>query len=611
MKKLIRKIKWNKIIKFLIFIMILAVAGVFAYRHFFAGKTAVTTAKTGTFEKVETGKTIQNILSGSGTIQPLNTYDVTTLVSGEVIAADFKEGDMVEKGQVLYKISTDDVDSQVKSSQTKADRAKEAVTKAEKNYADAQDKYNDAVTDYKKAKEKYSIADMKSTEAGIVKVLYVKEGDTVQNGAQIAEIYDNSYMLLTIPFSSSEVSEALIGKTAKVTIGDSFETIDGKVTKISKIDETLSGNRVVKEVTIQVKNPGGITGTSTATAVIGSISSTSAGTFSVLTDKVITADIVGEIGTLNIKEGDSINEGDVIFTLTNDSIDDQLKSYSNAVDTAKASVDNAKDGIETAKESLEDAESSLDNTIDAKTDYSITAPISGKIVDKAVLVGDTISVQNSSTLCTIYDLSAVTFSMDVDELDIGEVKVGDSVNVTADALENTKITGKVTNISLISNADSGVTQYPVTVEIDDVGDLLPGMNVTGDIVVEEAADCIAIPSDALRRGNLVYVKDASVTEANGDVPAGCKAVKVETGLTDGNYIQIKSGLSGTEEVYVERNVSSESATKDNSLLDGLGFGGNQGGMPSGGFPSGGFPGGGNMGGRNQGGGMPGGNGNGR
>jgi HlyD family secretion protein len=142
--------------------------------------------------------------------------------------------------------------------------------------------------------------------------------------------------------------------------------------------------------------------------------------------------------------------------------------------------------------------------------------------------------------------------MFVDELDVMSVEVGQEVDVTADAFEDVEISGVVTNISLVSTANQGVTQYPVTVKISEVGNLLPGMNVTGEIIIQKAEGVLAIPSDALMRGDVVFVADASVTEAVGDVPAGFKEVAVETGITDGDYIEVKSGLAGTEEVYVKR-----------------------------------------------------------
>ncbi len=578
MARILKQFNWKKTIKILIIIAVVIVAVGLALNYFVSSKFKKTAAEeTVTTAKVET-RDIRNVLSSSGTISPLNTYELTTLVEGEVVAADFEEGDVVEEGQVLYQIDTDNLDNQMDNAKTTLDRAEKNLSKAEDSYADAQEKLSEAQADYNEANKKYGSANIRATESGMIKTLYIEEGQMIQKGAQIAEIYDNSTMLLTVPFSASEVNQSYVGKTAKVTIDSTNETVTGKVTNVSNIDEVLSGNRLVNQVTIQVKNPGGITTSTAATASIGSIYSSAEGTFSVQTQKVITSDVTGEIDNVKVAIGSKVKEGDVLFTLTAGSVDDLMESYKSKLDNAQDAVDTASDNIENAKEAIEDAKSNLQDVIDTRTDYSITAPINGKIVKKDALVGDTI--KNTSQLCTIYDLSAVTFEMAVDELDVMNVKVGQEVNVTADAFEDETITGVVTNVSLLSTSNQGVTQYPVTVRIDHVGNLLPGMNVTGEIIVEAAKGVMAIPADALMRGDKVYVKDDSVKEASGDVPAGFKAVAVETGLTDGDYIEIKSGLTGDEEVYVRR------ISEAMRMMPGMGFDmQGRGGMPEGGRTS--------------------------
>ncbi|MDF2942507.1 MAG: secretion protein HlyD family protein [Herbinix sp.] len=570
MKRFFSKIKWKKVIKWVVIIAIILLVGNFVFQRFSAKRMIPTSdANVTTTAKVET-RDIQNVLSSSGTIEPLNTYEVKTLVEGEVIAADFEEGDIVEEGQVLYQIDTDTLDNKMDTAETAVERAEKNYEKATKSYNDAIENHQKAQADYEEASKDYGNANIEATETGIVKTLYVEEGDTIQKGAQIAEIYDNSSMLLVIPFPASEVDNSLLGKKAVVTIEASDETLQGKVTKVSNIDEALSGNRLVNQVTIEVVNPGGLSAQTTATASIGSIYSSAEGTFAVKTQTVIMAENAGKIGTLKIEEGSRIKEGEVIYTLTKESIEDQLESFLSKVENAEDSIDNAKDSVENAQDAIDDAKSSLEDVVDTRTDYSITAPISGKIVSKNALVGDTISSNSNTALCVIYDLSAVTFEMNVDELDVMSVKVGQEVDITADAFENVKMSGVVTNISLVSSANQGVTQYPVTVKIEEVGNLLPGMNVTGEIIIQKVEGVLAIPSDALMRGDVVYVVDASVTEAVGEVPVGFKEVAVETGITDGDYIEIKSGLTGQEEVYVKR--ISEAIQM---MMPGMGF--NQGG----------------------------------
>jgi HlyD family secretion protein len=459
------------------------VAG-FALNYFVFSKfKKMDTEKKVTTAKVEI-RDIQNVLSSSGTISPLHSYEVTTLVEGEVITADFEEGDIVEEGQVLYQIDTDTLDNQMDNANTTLNRAKKNLSKAEDNYREAREKLTEAQADYNEAKVKYGNANIKATDNGMIKTLYIEEGQTIQKGAQIAEIYDNTTMLLNVPFSASEVDQSYVGKTAKVTIDSTNETITGKVTNVSNIDEVLSGNRVVNQVTIQVTNPGGITTSTMASASIGSIYSSDEGTFSVQTQKVITSEVTGEINSVKVKVGSKVKKGDVLFTLTAESVEDLMESYKSKLESAQDAVESARENVDNAKEAIEDAESKLHDVIDTKTDYSITAPITGMIVKKDALAGDTI--KNTSQLCTIYDLSAVTFEMAVDELDVMNVKVGQEVNVTADAFEDEKIKGIVTNVSLLSTSNQGVTQYPVTIRIDNVGILLPGMNVTGEIIIEKS-----------------------------------------------------------------------------------------------------------------------------
>ena len=77
----------------------------------------------------------------------------------------------------------------------------------------------------------------------------------------------------------------------------------------------------------------------------------------------------------------------------------------------------------------------------------------------------------------------------------------------------------------------------------------------------------------VKRGNRVYVKDDSVTEVQGSVPAGFRAVEVETGLMNDDYVEIVSGLSEGDEIYV----SESSTTNGIPMMPGMnGSGGMQG-----------------------------------
>ena len=497
---------------------------------FFINRGKKNSAASAQGQKVNTASVVrQNItstLSSSGTISPKDTYSITSMAEGEVIEAGFEEGDQVEAGQSLYRIDASSMESKLSS-------ASNSVSRAESNY-------NTAVSDYNEAVRKYSGNTYKSTKSGYVKQLHIEAGDKVGANTQIADIYNDQIMKIKVPFLNIEAASILPGSTATLTLSDTLEQLEGVVTGVSTMDETMTGGRLVRYVTIEVANPGGLTADMAAAASVGEFVSSGDGTFTASVNTVMAADLPSnvEVEEILVSEGDFVSEGSPVFRMKADSAEKLIKTY--------------KDSMDSAQSGLEQAQSSLDSTRDTYDDYTITAPISGTVIKKNYKVGDKIqNGSNASALAVIYDMSSVTFQMNIDELDISSVKVGQTVQITADAFENQEFTGKVTNISLEGTSSNGVTYYPVTVTLDEVGGLLPGMNVDGTIIVDSAENALAVPADALQRGSKVYVKDDSVTEAKGRVPAGFREVEVETGLISSDYVEIISGdLQEGDVVYV-------------------------------------------------------------
>ncbi len=516
---------------------------------------------------------ITSSLSSSGSLSPKNTYTITSLVSGEVVSADFEEGDQVKEGQVLYVIDASSMETELNSAQNSVERAQ--VT-----YDLALEEYNQALADY-------SGNTYKSTETGFVKTLYVKAGDKISSGTKLADIYNNQVMKMKVPFLSTDAASIGAGNEAVITMSDTGEQLVGTVTAVSNMEGTMTGGRLVRYVTVQVNNPGGLTEESSATVQVGQFLCAQESTFEASLDTVMSADIQGtvEIASVLVNEGDYVSRGSAFFRMTDKTGENLLRNYKNTMDQAQ--------------EALESAQSRLDSTQDSYENYTITAPISGTVISKNTKAGDKISAggNNAVTLATIYDLSELTFEMSVDELDVQSVAVGQTVEVSADAFEGQTFSGKVTNVSLASSYSNGVTNYPVTVTLDDAGELLPGMNVDGNIILAQAEEVLAVPVDSLMRGNRVYVKDETAEEGEGAVPEGFRAVEVETGLMNDDFVEIVSGLSEGDEVYV-----SESSVSGGFQMMPGGMGGGPGGGMGGRAPGSG--GGGNRGSGGPGGGRP-------
>ena len=432
---------------------------------------------------------ISNELSSSGTLSPKNTYSITSLVSGEIIEANFEEGDQVTEGQTLFVIDQSDISSDIESAERSLDKA--------------QKDYDEAVADKTKALAKLNNGTILAGKSGYIKNLTLKAGDSVGKDTKIAELYNDQAMSFRAAFLDTDAAQLAVGQDMYVEINDTGELIPGRIKAISDLTETLDGGIPVKYVEIYVSNPGGITTSDTANAYTGDIHSLSSGTFSAMKSEDFKLDITENVtvDTVLVTEGQYVTSGTPLFRATAESLEEALRSINDSADNAEDSLKNA-----------ENQKTKLNETIDK---YTITAPISGQVITKNMQVGEKVNNSSSTTsqLALIYDLSELTFQMSIDELDISSVKVGQEVKVTADAFEGKTFKGHVSNVGLNGTAQNGVTTYPVVVTMDEMDGLLPGMNVDGTIILESATDTLIIPSGALQRGNIVYVKDESLAES--------------------------------------------------------------------------------------------------
>lgn len=518
-----RKKKKTVIIAAAAFVL-LAAAGTAALRS--NGRSAGTGRGTAVMTAPVTRQDISSRLSSSGVLKPRNSYQVSSLAEGEITSADFEVGDQVEKGQVLYRIDVSSMEEEMKAAQNSAERAARNLEEAQKDYSRAQGRFNDGI--------------FRSGDSGYIKKIYIKAGETVSSGTKIADIEDDSIMRLKVPFLSAEAAAIGTGSTALVTLSSTGEQIPGTVTAVSSKDETLTGGRIVRYVTIEAANPGGLTTEQSAAASVGDYSSSLEGTFSPVVETILSADLPDSVTVeqLLVSEGDYAAKGAPIFRFDRESADKLMRSFWEKLDSAKDAMDSANSKIESTKSSM--------------NNYTITAPISGTVIRKNMKAGDKITSKGSGdgVMAVIYDLSSITFSMSIDELDISKVKTGQTVQITAEAAGDASFRGIVENVSLESANNNGITTYPVSVTVKDPKGLLPGMNVNGKILLEESKNALVIPAASLMRGNVVYVKDPSVKAAQGEVPAGFREVTVETGITNDEQVEVTSGLAEGDEVYL-------------------------------------------------------------
>ena len=462
---------------------------------------------------------VTNTLSGTGILNPANTYNVKSLVAGKVLTSTAEEGEIVEEGDVLYTVDSSDAT-------TKAEQASIALQQAQRSYDKTVDR-------------QYVRAEV----AGVVSTLKVAKGDEVTSGQEVAVIRDSSKMLLNLLFPAADAANFSVGQSADVVLDGTFETLKGTITAVTGTDELSTGNLLVRTVTIRVNNAGGLTTAQAATASVNGVSSIASATFAYQAERTLTAQASGTVSAINVQEGGAVSKGDIIIELTGDDLTESIQS---------------------ASESLRSAEISMQNQQDNMSNYTITSPISGTIIEKDAKQGDALT--SGSTLCVIYDLSYLEMVINVDELQIGALSVGQKVQITADAVTDKTYVGTVTRVSMKGSSSGGTTTYPITIRIDNTDGLRPGMNANAEIVVAEAGNALVVPNAAVIRGGYVLVSKKSPSAANAvedmDAPDGYVYVKVETGVSDDSYTEIKSGLQEDDTVAYDTSSVSDDYYSD-------------------------------------------------
>ena len=462
---------------------------------------------------------IVNVYDGSGTINAADSYTVKSLVTGTVLTADFELGDTIQKGDVLYVIDSSDVEGDLESAQL-------SVSQAQRSYDDAADARN-----------------VRTKIGGEVSSFAVAAGDAVQAGQTVATVRDTSVMLLAVDFPAAEAQSFAVGQAAQVMPDTTFEVLNGTIRSVSGADPSGDASLMTCTVTIAVPNAGSLTTAQAAVAQVNGVSSLNSAHFAYQREETVVAAASGTVSELCVREGSTVRQNDVLLRITGKDLDKQAQ--------------NAADNLRSAELRMSSAERNISH-------YTIDAPISGTIVDKKVKAGDKLSANDTAmqNLCTIYDMSYLEMKLNVDELKIRSLEVGQEVDITADAVPGETYKGVISSILVAGTTANGSTSYPVTVRIDDMGELLPGMNATAKITTASVKNVLALPNAALVRGSYVLVTRDSPSAANAETsmtaPDGYVYVKVTTGISDDDYIEVKSGLQEGDTIAYDN--SSVSAT---------------------------------------------------
>lgn len=199
---------------------------------------------------------------------------------------------------------------------------------------------------------------------------------------------------------------------------------------------------------------------------------------------------------------------------------------------------------------------------------TITSPIDGVVINRAVEEGQTVAAGFSTpTLFTIAnDLTQMQVIANVDEADIGQVEEGQNVTFTVDAYPDDTFEGRVTQVRLEATIESNVVTYEVVISAYNPDlKLKPGLTANIVIYTLERPDVLTVPSKALR-----FIPDTKqlsamkirVENPNIQAPSGKRTVwlfengilkpqVVSTGMSSGNFTEVVDGLKEGDEVALD------------------------------------------------------------
>lgn len=500
---------------------------------------------------------IKVTVTGTGTIVPIAAENIGPNVSGTVNKIYVKNGDRVKKGDLLLELTSDSLSLQMEKARLDVEKARLTL--------------NDS-------SNQLSVDTISAPFSGRIVKLDAKTGDDVSKNAVLATLQDDSQLVFDMPVDSAVAGKVAINQKIEVFLPDRGESVEGKV--LAKNSQPVSGYNGANRTYLKVAVAG--TGNLTSgTKVFGivtvdgkQVDALSVSSLEWIGEAQIKATLTGKITGVSGQEGQVVKKGQKLFTLSSDAALNQQQTQQLAYQQAQLNL------------------TELQSQLSALT---IKAPIDGIVSGMDVKAGDDITAgsgtkstqtQNTSsgtTTASAADLGKIIsteqmiVSFPVDEVDIAKVKLGQTANITVDALPDKVVQGTVKEISEEGTVTNNVSSFEVTILINNPENLLKsGMTANVTIAVAQKDDILLIPIEALQeRGRRKMV----LVPVSGDSGRQQTMQPVSVGLTNESFAEITEGLEEGDKVLLPG--QQVNTGRPNSMIPGFGGGSMGGGRPPG------------------------------
>jgi HlyD family secretion protein len=536
-------------------------------------------ADTQQMTKITKGE-IRYSVSGTSQLQAQSSQNIIVPSEGTVKLMNLTRSQPVHKDDILVVISNPVLEANLKEAQS-------ALARLEKQSADLQNQLNHMQITAPIAG--------KLTLAGNVDM-----GSNVNKMSKLGYVSAASTLKVTLPFLLEEAVQLKAGDPVDLTVDGFMLTKTGKAVSVGReLKADANGNKTV-DVQISVDNDGsldaGMAVTAAATAGGREIQSQASGKLEFSRTEPILVEASGSIGELTVKNGDSVSAGQVIATVTNDSLQDSIAAKEADMEHQQLTIQNLQSQLDelTVKAPFDGVFST--DFADQKSNVLASYPVGAKI-------------KSGTELGAVATMDSMMLPIQIDELDVQQIKAGLKAEVRVSAVTGKVFAGEVTQVSSVGVTTNGVTYYDAMLKVDNSSGVLKyGMTATADILIQDKKDVLLLPLEALqlrRGGYSVSLKKADGTvQTNHTIKIGIRgstAVEVTEGLQQGDQVLIpkrQTTPDGTQQEIQKLRQQFRSAGGGGNVggAGGGNFGGNLGGSGARGDVTGGS--GGRSGGRN-------------
>lgn len=387
-----------------------------------------------------------------------------------------------------------------------------------------------------------------SSNSGLLSGMTAKQGDHVNKGDLFCKIDDTT--------TQQEL------ENAKISLEHSKLELQALQNQMDDLLVRAPMDGTIKSVFVAAGDD-----TTSMKSAYGGMAVMTAGTDNALEVTIAFPSSGGKVAEVYTSVGKSVKKGDVLFKLDDTSIKNSIAQKENDIQQAEISLNNKEQDLAKA---------------------TITTPISGIVTTLNVKNGEEINTSSPTLIATISDTSKMEVTLPVDELDINKVKVGQKAVISIDDIGDGKtFTGAVESISQSGTTSNNVTTYNVVVSIDNPENVKVGMNANVTISIESKENVLAVPVEAIVTKNAkkyVMVSEVAQQPSTSNKKAAdnvgtTKLVEVQTGLKTTSMIEITSGVTENETIFVELKTSSSSSNNKNQGGMPGGMGGGMGGPP--------------------------------